>query len=322
MHQHRPLPLALSALLFQHLAAMEKAGLAPDRSYALLDLGESARERVATFRRLVARGVAPPAAGATSGLFSRFDARLLGAAFSAGSPLPTYQRLASHYATRTTQRMQLRSRMMLPLAVLSIALFVAPLPSFIGGALSLGGYLVRALGPLVLLAVLFGCYRSVQAWFTSGAPGPARAMLDSVLLGLPIFGPMHLRRNARDFFESLALMLHAGLSVLEALPDALATVANGQVRKDLASIQPQVEAGATLADALAGLRITGSAELVGFVLTGEQSGTLAEMLGRYADKETIAVDNFQRELVAWGPRVFYTLVALWMAKQILGPAFG
>ncbi len=320
--RHRPLPIALSALLFQHLAAMEKAGLPADSAYALLDLGAGASERVAAFRRLAKRGIAPPAAGVASGLFSAFDTRLLRAAFDAGSPLPTYQRLAMHYAARSQQRMQIKSRMMLPLVIMALALCVAPLPAIIGGKLSGAGYLLRTFGPMALLALVLLAYRRLHNWLASGADDPGRGALDRALLALPLFGPMHLRRNARDFVESLALMLNAGLSLFEALPGALDTVGNGLVRADLASIVPTVQAGAPLSQALSGLRVVPSQELFAFVHTGEESGTLAEMLGRYAAKETAAINLFQMEAVAWGPRLFYALVAMWMAMQILSSPQG
>ena len=39
MNRSSPLPLPTRVLLFEHLAAMEKAGVPAERAYALLDLG-------------------------------------------------------------------------------------------------------------------------------------------------------------------------------------------------------------------------------------------------------------------------------------------
>ncbi|MEJ7806594.1 MAG: hypothetical protein WKG03_11840, partial [Telluria sp.] len=65
MSRYRPLPLPVRALLFQHLAAMEKAGMPAERAYALLDLGPALRGRDDTVRRLFARGVGPAPASAS-----------------------------------------------------------------------------------------------------------------------------------------------------------------------------------------------------------------------------------------------------------------
>jgi general secretion pathway protein F len=319
MTRFRPLPLPVRALLFQHLAAMEKAGVPPDRAYALLDLGPSARGRVQQFLKLTGRGVEPPAAGAGSGLFTVFEARLLRAAFGAGSPLATYQRLAAHLSCAASQAAALRSRMMLPVAVLAIALFVAPIPQLLLGVLTPAAYMWKVLSPLIVLAVLAAAGVRLVAWFGSGAAGPGRDLLESALLKLPLFGSLHLRCNARDFTESLALLLEAGLPLFEALPLALDTVGNRRVRRDLATILPAVKAGAPLSHAVGALRLVDTAQLSPFVHTGEESGSLPEMLMRHAAAETESLARAQADIMTWLPRVFYACVSLWMIAQLLMP---
>lgn len=319
MNRFRPLALPVRALLFQHLAAMEKAGVPAERAYALLDLGPAARSRVQSFQQLTRRGIGPAAAGASSGLFTPFEARLLGAAFGAGSPLPIYQRLASHLATAAAQAAALRSRMMLPLLVLTIALFVGPLPLLVTGALSPVSYLWKVLWPLLALAALGTAGARLAAWFASGSPGPGRAALEGMLLRLPLFGPLHLRRNARDFVESLALLLEAGVPLFDALPVALDTVGNHLVRQDLAAIGPAVRAGAPLAQALKSLRLVDTTTLYAFAHTGEECGSLPEMLMRHAATETESLQRIQADIMAWLPRLFYAGVACWMIVQLLNP---
>ncbi|HEX8610811.1 MAG TPA: type II secretion system F family protein [Telluria sp.] len=318
MTRHRPLPALRRAQLFQHLAAMEKAGLPPDRAYALLDLGQPGRERVAAFRKLAARRNEPAGAGLASGLFTMFEARLLRAAFAAGSPMATYQRLADFHAARAQQLATLRSRMVLPVAILTLALAVQPLPALAGGTLSGAGYLWRVLAPLLVLAGAALLAARAIAWFGSGSASPARASVGNALLALPVFGPMHLRRNMRDFVDSLALLLEAGLPLFDAMPVALDTVDNAIVRADLEAMLPKLKSGATLAQAVNALRLADTGQLHALVLTGEQSGTLPEMLRRHAASESDTINRFQLEMMAWLPRVFYALVALWMALSILG----
>lgn len=319
MTRFPPLSLAKRAQLFQHFAAMEKAGVPPDRAYALLNLGPAAHSRVQAFQRLVARGIEPPTAGASSGLFTEFETRLLRVAFAAGSPYPTYERLAQAHATAAAQSAALRARLVMPVAVLVIALIVAPIPQLAQGTLSQAGYTWRVAAPLALLALAGAGLMRAVAWFTSGANGPLRATIEELLLATPLLGRLHLRRNARDFVESLALLLQAGLPMFDALPVAVATVDNHLVRRDLDTLLPAVKSGATLAQAVGKLRLANTAQLHGFVHTGEHSGTLAEMLTRYAAAESEALERAQAELMAWLPRIFYACVALWMAVQLLSP---
>jgi general secretion pathway protein F len=318
MSPFSPLPLLVRAQLFQHLAAMEKAGVPAERAFALLNLGPAARPRVDAFRRQFARGVDPATAGSNSGLFTVFETRLLRAAFGAGSPLPTYQRLAAGHAKRASQMATLRARLVLPTAVLAMALFVQPLPQLFTGAISMAGYAARTILPLAILGVAAALALRLNTWFASGAPAPGRAALERALLAVPLFGKLHLRRNARDFTESLALLLQAGLGLFEALPPALDTVDNRIVQSDLATLLPAVKKGATLAQAVGALRLVDTTQLYAFVHTGEESGTLPEMLLRHADAESESLALAQNELVTWLPRIFYALVALWMISQLLG----
>jgi general secretion pathway protein F len=92
----------------------------------------------------------------------------------------------------------------------------------------------------------------------------------------PLYGPIFVRANLRDFFESLALMLEAGVPMLEALPAAIATVIDGDIRSELTRVRHRVEQRETFAAAL----------------------------------ETEAIGSFYKELAAWLPRVVYALVAI------------
>jgi general secretion pathway protein F len=318
MSQLPALPLTVRALLFQHLAAMEKAGVPAERAYALLDLGPAARSRVETFRRLFARGVDPATAGCNSGLFTLFETRLLRAAFGAGSPLATYQRLATSHATRAAQLAMIRARLVLPACILALALFVQPIPKLFTGAIGMPGYAARTILPLAVIAIAGMLLMRLNTWFSSGAPATWRPALERMLLAMPLFGKLHLRRNVRDFNESLALLLQAGVALFEALPTALATVDNHIVRADLAQLLPAVKSGATLAQATGSLYVVDTTQLHAFVQTGEESGTLPEMLMRHADAESEALALAQVELANWLPRVLYAMVAIWMVVQLLG----
>lgn len=318
MSQLRPLPLRVRAQLFQHLAAMEKAGVPAERAYALLDLGAAARPRADTFRRLFARGVDPSTAGLNSGLFTVFETRLLRAAFGAGSPLPTYQRLASSHAIRASQMATLRARLVLPAVILALALFVQPIPQLFTGTLTMAGYAARTIVPLAVIGVIGLLAVQFNGWFSSGASSSLRPAIERMLLAMPLFGKLHLRRNARDFNESLALLLQAGVALFEALPPALATVDNHIVRADLARLLPALKSGATLAQAVGTLRVVDTVQLYAFVQTGEESGTLPEMLMRHADAESESLALAQNELANWLPRILYALVAIWMAVQLVG----
>ena len=318
----KPLPIQLRADLFNSLAAMEKAGLPVVKAAATFRLPGTAQARLEKFRQLISRGMDIATAGEKSALFTPLEVSLLRAALYAGSPAITYRRLADRYTQQAQQIANLKSRLLLPLFVLVIALLVQPLPSLVAGTLSGAGYLLQVLRPLVVLLGLYFLARWLKNGFVLAPATPTQAGIVRQLTQTPLFGAMYVRRINRDFFASMALLLEAGISMLEALSKAVETLDNSVIREDFSHIKVRMQQGATLAQAVKPLVYLGNAEVVGYIQTGEGSGTLPEMLLRFADSETAAIKLFQQEFVAWLPRIAYGLIMLWMAYSILsGSAF-
>lgn len=312
-----PLSSGERASLFAQLAAMEKAGLPLDRALATLQLPAPVQKRVEAMLRLQAQGRDLAAAGLRAGLFSALEFTLLQAALSAGSPARLYERLAQSHAHKAAQAKALQARLLMPAAVLVLALLIQPLPSLVGGSLSPGGYLWGVLQPLLVLAALFFLGRQMLRRLAQPAASARVRALDAWLLRVPLFGQAHARGNARDCFESLGLMLEAGLPMFEALPKACATLGNSQLRRDFLAMQQRVQAGAPLAQAMLPLDFPGKPQLASLVRTGEASGTLPATLLAYAARESQALADFQAQLATWLPRLVYVAVSLWMAYGLL-----
>lgn len=312
-----PLPYRLRADLFTHLATMEKAGLPALKAFDLLRLPPEGQERLLAMRRMLAKGSDPATAGLRSHLFSHAESTMIKAALQSGSPAATYQRLADSHGARASQLAAIKSRSLLPAVMLLVALCVAPLPELVSGRLTGAGYAWQVLRPLLLLGVVAAGGRYMINWFQSGAPMPARGSIDRALLQLPLFGPMHARATRRDFIESLAMQLEAGLPIFDALPLSLPTANNGIIRAQFARLLPMLKDGATLAQAFTSLGIPELHDLSDLVRTGEASGTLPELLFRHVRTETDAINLFQQQVADWVPRIFYAGVALWMASRIL-----
>lgn len=312
----KPLPVGVRAELFNHLAAMEQAGVPAERSFASLQLPAAFEPRLERMRRHLSQGRDLASAGALAELFTPLEVSLLQAAQTAGSPAPVYRRLAEGYAVRERERKQVRARLLMPAAVLLLALFIQPLPAFIEGSLGIAGYVWAVLAPLLLVAALVFGVR----WLLARLEQPARGGdgAGRLLRALPLLGPAYLRRNARDFFDSLGLLLGAGVPMLEALPRACSTLSNADLRAQFERLAPAIAAGQSLGPALRALAdFPGKAKVVALVTTGEGSGTLAEMLLTHARHESQALADFQEQLATWLPRLGYLLVALWIAYSLL-----
>ena len=320
--RHSPLSWQIRADLFAQLAMMEKSGLPAIQAMGLLRLPPASQAPVTTMRRLLTRGTQISIAGRTSGMFTDLEANLIEAASSAGSPAPIYRRLADYYTQRAAKARLVKSRMLFPGFLLLTGLFVQPLPALVSGRLGGGGYLLHCLIPLIVIGALVYLASTLFKQH-EGPPSALRSALEKIARRIPLFGNMLVRSNIRDYFESLALMVEAGMPILQALPKALETVWLSDIKIAFSKIQSSIERGGTLAQALTHIDYLDNGQALALIGTGEASGTLPEMLFRFAAMETESINEFNRQAAAWLPRIIYAAVACWVAYGILtGPGVG
>ena len=294
---------------------METAGLPFNRAITVLNLPGAAQPRLVAMREIVGKGNDPAMAGEKSGLFTKLESRLIRAALTAGSPAGIYRRLADYYTDRAMQLATMKSRLMMPAFTFLLALVIQPLPALVGSSIGVAGYLWGVLKPILAIAAVIVGIR----WL---AAGNASSKRKSFYQRIPIYGPVFVQRNLRDFFESLALMLEAGVSMLDALPAALDTVEDGDIRRELTKIRARIAQGVPVAQALRDITYIKDERVIQFAETGEASGTLPEMLMRHTALETAAINNTLEQLAGWVPRILYAMVALWIVYGLLsGGAF-
>jgi len=313
---------AIRADLFNQLAAMEDAGLPFDKVIDILHLPRSEDSRLRATRKLIRRGVGIAEAGRRGGLFTPFEAALVRMATLSGSPARTYHLLADQCTRRAARVKMLKSRMAVPAVMIVAWIILGPVPDIVLGHLTLSSYLVRHLLPWIGVGAAAYGLLEVSHRRQLGGQSSWRVALDGVLPHLPLFGPMEVRRNLRDFLDSLALMLEAGVPILEAVPIALDTVRNQAVKSQLARIKPRIDAGASFTQAIAGLPLFGRAQSFELIRIGEASGALPRALSRYSAAETAAISRFDDLVAEWIPRLVYTSTALLIGYGLIhGGAF-
>jgi general secretion pathway protein F len=305
-----PMKFNVRADLFVQLAAMEEAGLPFDKVLDVVHLPASEGARLATTRKCIGQGLGIAEAGLRSGLFTPLEAALVRTATVSGSPARTYRLIADQCARRAARIKALKSRMIIPGIMIAVWVILGPVPNLVTGSLTLSSYLLRHLLPWIGAGVI--AYWLLDHWRRRppGVHSSWGILLDEILPFVPLFGSMEVRRNLRNFFDSLALLLEAGVPILEAFPAALDTVRNQALRSQLAQIKPRIAAGASFGQALADVALFGRKQAYELIRTGEASGTLPRMLSRYAEAEGAAIDRFDDLVVEWIPRIVYTSTAL------------
>ena len=314
---HLALPYQLRADMLSQLAALSHASIAPLQALPMIKLPGKDQARVDGAVAGLKRGKNLADAGLQSGLWTPLEAGLLQAALAAGDPTSTLRHLASHYQEKARQIASVKSGMFKPGLMVLVSLFVTPLPQLVAGSLSTAGYIwhiVRALA--ILGGLIFGGIHAYRSYQMRPANAPVSAM-DKLLLDLPMLGDMHKRRNLCDFWQSMALMLAAGLPMFEALPLAQQAASNVLIRRQLARILPQMQQGSSLDQAVASIPTIHDDTLSGLIKTGDASGQLPAMLERYARTENASLALRQQQVSEWIPRIVYAIVAAVIAYGII-----
>ncbi|MDH3453123.1 MAG: type II secretion system F family protein, partial [Gammaproteobacteria bacterium] len=265
---------------------------------------------------LIASGLPFARAGQRAGLLQGLDLDIVAASEHAGQLSASLKRLAEWHAARAARARLIQSRMMFPAAVFTLAVFVAPLPALVGGSISGVAYLLGIAALLLPVAA--------AAWLLWKLPGWLRSrnrqgsnLFDRLRLKLPGVGQLHKRREVLQVLESFELLYSAGVSPLQALRLAADSASNGHVQARFAHALEQLTQGIALADAFKASGLL-SASAGHMLATGDASGRLTESLQRLCGLERSALQSVDEQFAEWLPRLVYTLVAGWMASQILG----
>ncbi|HEY0268304.1 MAG TPA: type II secretion system F family protein [Methyloradius sp.] len=312
---HLTLSFQTRAELFTKLATMEKAGLPFTQALSLLRLPGTTNQRLSVMRKHIKASVEIAGAGEEAGVFTPFEASLLRIAMVAGSPASTYQKLADYYAIRAIQSRQLRSKLALPVLMLVLSVLIQPIPELINGTLS--GYIGQVSMPLITITLAASLIFYARYWLHTVSLLPIKDATHKLIRWLPVFGSLHIRRNLRNYFESLALLLEAGMPMQQAHVMAITTLTDSAIQAELSQAGVRLKAGATFAQAMQKVAFLKSATAMHFIQTGENSGQLPEMLMRYTQQELAFLLQREKLLADWLPKILYALIAIWVAYGLI-----
>lgn len=310
----KPLSSSELAQLYLQLERLQVAGIPIPESITTLvqNQGEMSQRAKATLTYL-RRGKSLAEAGQRAGLFVGLDATLIQIAESGGIYTEVFHQLAQSYEEQARYQQQIKSRLTWPLIILLLAIIIQPLPGLVLGPITLGGYLRMTVGLIMQLGLLSWIIWHLPQWLHHRCFQPLSLgiLWDKLQLIIPYWNRWYIRRTVRNFMRSLGLMLQAGLPILEALPKAYEIVDNLIIRRHLQQIIIHLQQGRTFAEAI--LAVTEINHVaIQLVTTGEQSGSLAEMMLHYAKLESEAIAIHNEMLAAWLPRLAYILVILWV----------
>jgi type IV pilus assembly protein PilC len=220
------------------------------------------------------------------------------AAGEAGGILDTIlKRLATFIEKQAKLKAQVRSAMIYPISVLSIAAVVVTvilyeaIPTFaklfgdLGAQLPAPTRFVIWLSDQVVVFLPFavgGIAASIYLLRRYYLTTNGRFRIDKLLLKMPLVGKIFRKVAVARFCRTLATLLSSGVPILDGLDITAKTAGNAIVESAIKNVRARIEHGETIA---APLRATGVfppmvAQMIG---AGESTGALDTMLSKIAD---------------------------------------
>jgi type IV pilus assembly protein PilC len=209
------------------------------------------------------------------------------------------------------------SGLLLPVLVLTIAAFVFPLPAFILGGLDVKSYLFKVAGILMLFWVPAGIIVLIVR--TTPRTGPARRVLDKVVLRIPVLGSAAHRLAIGRFCWAFHMLFKAGVPYSESVDMALSVTGNIVIADQFAPAAESVKAGRLMSE---GFSKELPLDLVEMWKTGEETGMLDDVTKRLADNYSEQAEFWFTQFTYWFPRFVYLLICIMMIYMILNLAGG
>jgi type IV pilus assembly protein PilC len=224
----------------------------------------------------------------------------------AGGILDTIlNKLATHMEKQEKTKAQIKSAMMYPSIVCAVGavviwgMMVFVVPTFTGMLAESGQELPWITKFVVDTSNFFGKYTpimvpgaivGVASFFSYIKTPTGKIFWDNFSMRLPIFGGIIIKGNLSSFANTLATLLSAGVSLIDALDICIETIDNGVIARDLREVKKKVVEGKTLTEPLA--KIEYFPELVTqMIRVGEQTGQIDQMLARVAQVFEDEVDT-------------------------------
>lgn len=298
------------ATFTRQLATMMKAGVPLLQSFDIVGQGNpnpSLSKLINDLRVDIETGSAMSAAFRKyPNQFSALYCNLVAAGEAAGILDTLLDRLATYMEKTEAVKSKIKSALMYPVSVLIVAFVVITVimiwvvPTFKQVFASLGGELPAPTLMVIAMSEFF-----VQYWYFifGGLVGGIflflralknsthlQAVMDRVMLRLPIFGVLVRKSSIARWTRTLATMFAAGVPLVEALDSVGGAAGNAEYAQGTVGIRQQVSIGASLTTAMTQSKLF-PAMVLQMCAIGEESGSLDYMLGKAADFYESEVDD-------------------------------
>jgi type IV pilus assembly protein PilC len=298
------------AIFTRQLATMMKAGVPLLQAFDIVGRGNanpSVSKLLNEIRGDVETGTSLSAAFRKfPKYFDNLYCNLVEAGEAAGILEELLDRLATYMEKTEAIKSKIKSALMYPISVVVVAFVVVAIimifviPAFkqvfssFGADLPAPTLFVMAISEffvaywwLIFGVIGGGLYFFMQAWKRNER---VQAVMDRLLLKVPIFGALIEKSCVARWTRTLATMFAAGVPLVEAL-DSVGGASGNSVYADATTrIQQEVSTGTSLTTAMTNANLFPSM-VIQMTAIGEESGSIDHMLGKAADFYEAEVDD-------------------------------
>lgn len=289
------------AVFTRQLSFMIDAGLPLNQCFEIL----GSQQENKTFQKVLFQVRQDIEAGSslTDGLkqhpkvFNELYTNMISAGEAGGILDTVLQRLSIQIEKNVKLKRAIRSAMVYPVAVISIAILVViiilwkviptfaalfeglgaelPLPTRITVALSnfLGNYFIYIVGIMVIAAFAIRYYYHTYR---------GRRVIDKLILKIPVLGIVMRKIAISRFCRTLGTLISSGVPILDAMEITAKTSGNAIIEDGILGARKSIEEGKTIADPLRDTNLF-PGMVIHMISVGEQTGELDAMVSKVAD---------------------------------------
>ncbi|MCX7884418.1 MAG: type II secretion system F family protein [Caloramator sp.] len=255
-----------------------------------------------------------------------------------GSLDNSFDKMAVQFEKEMKLRQKITNALIYPIIVLLVSLLVLNLllifviPTFVGMFNDLGVELPRATKAILhtstfmknnwMFVLLFIILLIILIKYYKKTPSGS-IFFSSLKLKLPLIGKISLYSSIARFTRTLSTLVNAGVPLITAIETTKKLLQNAYIEEKFEGVVEKVRGGEGLSEPIKSLGLF--PELVPVMIkTGEESGTLEEMLSKIADLYENEVENMVTRLTAvFEPVmiVFLALIVGFMLASIILPMF-
>jgi type IV pilus assembly protein PilC len=283
----------------KQLATMINAGVPILQSLEILYRSEknpSLKNAIKKIAQAVGEGKTISEAMAEQKGFNKLYCNLVKAGETGGILDSILNKLAIHMEKQEKTKSQIKSAMMYPAIVVMVGIVVIwammffVVPQFMGMLKESGQEPPWITQMVVDISDFVGNYSiiMVPAFFVGVAmlvsfirTDAGKIVYDNFIMKVPVFGGIVIKGNLSSFANTLATLLGAGVSVIDALDICIETIDSSVISNDIKDVKKKIMEGKTMTEPLS--KISYFPELVTqMIRVGEQTGQVDQMLARVA----------------------------------------